>query len=87
MIPKFKAWDKNKRCIKDVDFTPKGISFDDVEFIPFIKGAVDELNMDIKNNPGLKYEIVGYSICKDETLCITISSILVHWEGTPFRKE
>ena len=33
MIPKFKAWDKNKRCIKDVDFTPKGISFDDVEFM------------------------------------------------------
>jgi len=55
--------------------------------IPFIKRAVNELNMDIKNNPGLKYEIVGYSICKDETLCITISSILVHWEGTPFRKE
>ena len=55
--------------------------------IPFMKGAVDELNMDIKNNPGLKYEIVGYSSCKDETHCITISSILVHWEGTPFRKE
>ena len=55
--------------------------------IPFIKGAVDALNMDIKNNPGLKYEIVGYSICKDETLYITISSILVHWEGTPFQKE
>jgi hypothetical protein len=33
MIPKFKAWDKNKQCIKDVDFTPKGISFDDVEFM------------------------------------------------------
>ena len=43
--------------------------------IPFIKRAVDELNMDIKNNPGLKYEIVGYSICKDETLCITLSSM------------
>lgn len=28
--------------------------------IPFIKGAVNELNMDIKNNPGLKYDIVGY---------------------------
>lgn len=55
--------------------------------IPLIKGAVNELNMDIKNNPGLKYEIVGYSICKDETLCITLSSILVRWEGTPFRKE
>ena len=33
MIPKFQAWDKNKRCMKDVDFTPKGISFDDVEFM------------------------------------------------------
>lgn len=55
--------------------------------IPFIKGAVNELNMDIKNNPGLKHEIVGYSICKDETLCITISSILVRWEGTLFQKE
>jgi uncharacterized phage protein (TIGR01671 family) len=33
MIPKFKVWDKNKQCIKDVDFTPKGISFDDVEFM------------------------------------------------------
>lgn len=55
--------------------------------ILFIKGAVNELNMDIKNNPGLKHEIVGYSICKDETLGITISSILVRWEGTPFQKE
>lgn len=33
MIPNFQAWDKNKRCIKDVDFTPKGISFNDVEFM------------------------------------------------------
>ena len=33
MIPKFKAWDKNKQCIKDVNFAPKGISFDDVEFM------------------------------------------------------
>lgn len=33
MIPKFQAWDKNKRYMKDVDFTPKGISFDDVEFM------------------------------------------------------
>lgn len=30
--------------------------------IPLLKSAVNELNMDIKNNPGLKYEIVGYSI-------------------------
>lgn len=35
--------------------------------IPLLKSAVNELNTDIKNNPGLKYEIVGYSICKDET--------------------
>lgn len=44
--------------------------------IPLLKSAVDELNMDIKNNPGLKYEIVGYSICKDETFCTTVSGIL-----------
>ena len=30
--------------------------------IPLLKSTVNELNMDIKNNPGLKYEIVGYSI-------------------------
>ena len=55
--------------------------------IPLLKSAVKELNMDIKNNPDLKYEIVGYSICKDETFCTTVSSILVHWEGTPFQKN
>lgn len=26
--------------------------------IPLLNSAVNELNMDIKNNPGLKYEIV-----------------------------
>ena len=52
--------------------------------IPLLKSAVNELNTDIKNNPGLKYEIVGYSICKDETFCTTVSGILVRWEGTPF---
>lgn len=55
--------------------------------IPLLKSAVNELNMDIKNNPDLKYEIVGYSICKDETFYTTVSSILVHWEGTPFKKK
>lgn len=33
MILNFQAWDKNERCIKEVDFNPKGISFDDVEFM------------------------------------------------------
>lgn len=54
--------------------------------IPLLKSAVNELNMDIKNNPGLKYEIVGYSICKDETFSSTVSGILVRWEGTSFEK-
>jgi hypothetical protein len=55
--------------------------------IPLVRSAVEGLNMDIKNNPGLKYEIVGYSICKDEVLNVTVSGILVHWEGTPFKKR
>ena len=54
--------------------------------IPLLKSAVNELNMDIKNNPGLKYEIVGYSICKDETFSPTVSGIFVRWEGTSFEK-
>lgn len=54
--------------------------------IPLLKSAVNELNIDIKNNPGLKYEIVGYSICKDETFSSTVSGILVRWEGTSFEK-
>lgn len=55
--------------------------------IPLVRSAVEGLNMDIKNNPGLKYEIVGYSICKDEVLNVTVSGILVHWEGTQFKKR
>ena len=55
--------------------------------IPLIRSAVKELNMDIKNNPGLKYEIVGYSICKDEVLHVTVSGVLVRWEGNPMQKQ
>lgn len=55
--------------------------------IPLVSSAVEKLNMDIKNNPGLKYEIVGYAIRKDEVFCITVSGILVRWEGTPFQER
>lgn len=55
--------------------------------IPLVASAVEDLNTDIKNNPGLKYEVVGYSVCRDENLCMAVSAILVRWEGTPFQKD
>ncbi len=54
--------------------------------VPLMRSAVKELNTDIKNNPCLKYEIVGYSVCRDEKLCMAVSSILVRWEKTPTQK-
>lgn len=55
--------------------------------IPLVASAVEDLNTDIKNNPGLKYEVVGYSVCRDKKLCMAVSAILVRWEGTPFQKR
>ncbi|CZA70707.1 hypothetical protein [Streptococcus suis] len=43
--------------------------------------AIDQLNNDIKNNPGIVFEIVGYQntvIKTDYNLLVT--SILVRWE-------
>ncbi|HEM5914769.1 TPA: hypothetical protein U2A93_000768 [Streptococcus suis] len=43
--------------------------------------AIDQLNNDIKNNPGICFEIVGYQntvIKTDYNLLVT--SILVRWE-------
>ena len=54
--------------------------------LPLVRSAVEELNTDIKNNPNLKYEIVSYSIYKDKVLHVTVSGILVRWDGTPFKK-
>lgn len=67
MIPKFRAWDKNKRCMKDVDFTPKGISFDDVELMQST-GLKDKNGKDIfegdilkvANNDSSWFEVVKY---------------------------
>lgn len=54
--------------------------------VPLVRSAVKELDKDIKNNPCLKYEVIGYSVCRDEKLCMAVSAILVRWEGTPIQK-
>ena len=55
--------------------------------IPLVRSAVKELNTDIKNNPCLRYEFVGYSACRDDVLGVIISAILVRWEGNPMQKQ
>lgn len=55
--------------------------------IPLVRSAVKDLNTDIKNNPCLKYEIVGYSTCRNDVLGMIISTILVRWEGNPMQKQ
>lgn len=55
--------------------------------IPLVRSAVKDLNTDIKNNPLLKYEIVGFSTCRDDVLGMIISAILVRWEGNPMQKQ